>query len=54
MDWYFLAVAIALFMVLLIANTYFLAYNAHPSDTKFGSHTVMRIVVVRMIAIIAL
>ena len=46
MDWYFLAVALVLLLVILIANTYFLAHNAHPQDTKFGSNMGMRVLVV--------
>jgi hypothetical protein len=46
MDWYAFAVAIALLIAVIIGNIYFLAYNAHPNDTKFGSNIIMRILVV--------
>ncbi len=46
MDWYFLAVALVLLIVIMIANTYLLAHNAHPQDSKFGSNIFMRVVVV--------
>jgi len=46
MDWYSLIAYLSCIFVLLVANIYFLAHNAHPNDTKFGSHFGMRIVVV--------
>ncbi len=42
MDWYAIAVAIALVLVLLIGNIYFFAHNAHPNDSTFGSNIFMR------------
>lgn len=47
MDWYFLSVSLTLLFVILLGNVYFLADNAHPKDTHFGSSMVMRLVVVR-------
>ena len=49
MDWYFFAVVMTMVLVILLGNTYFLAHNAHPNDTKFGSSIVMRIFVVSFI-----
>jgi hypothetical protein len=47
MDLYFLLSSLAFVFALLVFNVYFLARNAHPNDTKFGSHFVLRILVVR-------
>ena len=48
MDWYFFAVVMTMVLVILLGNTYFLAHNAHPNDTKFGSSILMRIFVVSL------
>eukprot|EP00347_Sterkiella_histriomuscorum_P002802 403366747 len=46
MDWYTVSVAIICLIILLIANIYFLANNAHPNDSPFGQNIIMRILVV--------
>ncbi|CDW87933.1 UNKNOWN [Stylonychia lemnae] len=46
MDWYTIGVAIALLIILLVANIYFMAHNAHPNDSPFGQNIIMRILVV--------
>lgn len=48
MDWYLLGAAIALTVVLIIFNIYFLAHYAHPNDTLFGQSILMRMFVVRL------